>query len=126
MGALGATLQTEGLPKSLKPGKLPGEISSKPKTPNGIIGIFTWPDGRVLASASDFDEFHPGGFKVREAQAYRVKQKIRYEVAKALCSDVFVKCISDYHLQDIINEMIRKEDFKMQLIEVPEHKEIDI
>lgn len=87
--------------------------------PTGVVGIFTWPDGAVLASVSDFDRSTYGGFSLSEGQAHRVKERLAYEVIEKTCNECIAKALSAYHRSEIIGHLVRKQGFKIFIIEIP-------
>lgn len=78
------------------------------KEPKGVIGIWTDPEGRVIATAADFDRSGYGGFKTWEAQRLRARDAVHREVVRAYCSPAVTDCLSSYLLKSIAEEMLRK------------------
>ena len=75
---------------------------------NGVIGIFTAPNGKVVCSANDFDTSGYGGFELHEAQKIRVKEKINMSVVKTYCGYPVYESISDHTARQIVGDMMNK------------------
>lgn len=80
---------------------------TKTDTPQGVVGIFVGPDGRCIASVSDFDHHGYGGYTQQEAQTHRVRDAIARAVADALASSEFTKHI-DKMERDEADKRMRK------------------
>jgi hypothetical protein len=71
----------------------------------GVVAVYTDKSGNVIASATDFDGFHPAGFTVKQIQEMNVHRKLARLVVKAYSSDVLVEAISG---TDICESILRK------------------
>jgi hypothetical protein len=76
--------------------------------PQGIIAIFTAPDGDVIATAADFNRSGMGGCKLWEAQMYRVTDAVKWKAVQAYCSPVVSDALSKYLLEQIATALIGK------------------
>ena len=74
--------------------------------PCGIIAIMTSPDGRVIATATDFDRSAPGGCKLWEGQMWRARDQVKWAAVRAYCSDVVVKAITSYTSTKIAEDLL--------------------
>jgi hypothetical protein len=105
-------------------GKMQGarEAMSDAKKIKGVIGVFTNPNGEVIASAPVFDRTQPGGFTLLEAQRCGAKRLLAYEIAKAYCSSVYVDSMSEWFMESAMNAMLNK-GFKAKYIVVGHEEE---
>lgn len=94
------------------------------KVPSGVVGIFIDPDGRVIATATDFYKGYLGGFTLREAQTMRVKKALALEVANAFCSPVFVEAMSEYDIERVMQNM-QKNGHKAVFLGIGEEGDLD-
>lgn len=78
------------------------------QTPLGVMAVYVY-DGRVIASASDFNRFTPGGCTMAEAQTYRVRNALAWEVVRALASPALYENLSAYDCQQIVQKMKGRE-----------------
>lgn len=88
-------------------------MDEKTRTPAGVTAVYVY-DGRVIAHASDFARDRPGGFDVIEAQTYRAKQRLAFEVVKALASPALYENLDAYDCEKIMGKM----KGKVQVLEV--------
>lgn len=87
------------------------------KAPCGVVGIFIDPDGRVIETTADFDIMGYGGLSLKDAQALRVRKKLALKVAYAMCSEAFVKALTDYDLEKTVHALTRQ-GYKAVYLEV--------
>lgn len=78
------------------------------QTPPGVIAVYVY-DGRVIASASDFNRSTPGGFTMAEAQTYRARDALSWEVVRALASPALYENLSAYDCRQIVQKMKGRE-----------------
>jgi len=76
--------------------------------PYGVLAIMTSPDGRVIATAADFERQAPGGYKLWEAQYHRAREQVKWATVRAYCSNVVVEAIGSYLSTQIADELCRK------------------
>lgn len=91
---------------------------TKTDTPQGVVGIFVGPDGRCIASVSDFDHHGYGGYTQQEAQTHRVRDAIARAVADALASSEFTKHIDNYHKREVLSAMERNDGYRLHVVPV--------
>ena len=82
-------------------------MERKVDEPKGVIAIWTDPEGRVIATESDFELSGYGGFKIWEAQRMRARNSVYREAVRAYCSPAVSKVLSSYLLEGIANEMMK-------------------
>jgi hypothetical protein len=74
--------------------------------PQGLVGMILV-DGRIVATATDFDQSKPGGFKLIDAQ----RRRIRYALGKKLIENyggsVMSRLFDSEECYDLINEIER-------------------
>jgi hypothetical protein len=75
------------------------------KTPKGVIAIFTDDEGRVIATAADFNPDRPGGFKMIEAQRTRATRQLAWKVVDAYASPGLTRAISEYEREQIVRTL---------------------
>lgn len=73
-------------------------------TPKGLTAIYIY-NGRVIATASDFERSRPGGFTVREAQTHRVELALARAVVHALASPALYENLDAYGCEQIVRAM---------------------
>lgn len=86
-------------------------------TPPGMVGIFTDKTGRFVVTVSDFARDTPGGFSLRESQAYRVRLDLAREVIRAYCSPMILEAIQTHDCERIVNRLV-KQGAKIMLIPI--------
>lgn len=86
--------------------------------PQGYMVLMLWPDGDVLAEVSDFDKATYGGFKRKEAQRVRCKDRLWRVVLDRLANPIVGKAAGTYHGPAIIDEMVRSHGFKIHEIAI--------
>lgn len=91
---------------------------SESKTPNGVVGVLTGPDGYVWASVSDFDSSGYGGFSLQEAQTRRVKQALALKFLDSTCNDIVVSVLDPHRCEEIVWALCSKKGFKRTIIPV--------
>lgn len=67
---------------------------SSTKQPQGIGGVFTSPDGDVIAEVAVFERPF-GACTQREGQEYLAKRRLSYEVARQLCAPYYADALSE-------------------------------
>jgi hypothetical protein len=78
------------------------------KEPQGIIAIFTAPDGDVIATATDFNRSGMGGCKLWEAQMWRAKDAVKWKAVRAYSSAIMADALSSYLCQQIAEALCGK------------------
>ena len=84
----------------------------------GVTVLVHWPDGDVLATASDFERAECGGFSLCDAQRMRAKNKAIREAIRKLCNENIVECMETYDCGELFNNMVRKKGFSMTVIPI--------
>lgn len=74
-------------------------------TPQGIVAVLTGPDGREIATATDFHKGSPSGFDQNEAQTIRAKKALAAAAMRALASPRLSNAIDEYTAERIVTEM---------------------
>lgn len=74
------------------------------KSPPGVTAIYIY-EGRVIASASDFDRNAPGGCTLREGQTWRAARRLSIEVVKALASPTLYEGLDGHDCEQIVRKM---------------------
>lgn len=92
-------------------------------TPVGVVAVITFPDGTVLASASDFETSSPGGFTLNDAQTMRAKQSVKWAAVRALCHPDVPDALSSYEVEKIAEGLIRKKSYRLSVIPVGQEAE---
>lgn len=88
------------------------------QTPKGVVAIFVGPDGRCIASVSDFRHDGYGGYTMQEAQTHRARDAIARAVADALASSEFTKHIDNYHKREVLSQMERQDGYRLHIVPV--------
>jgi len=65
-----------------------------PRTPEGIVAMFINGDGRVVATANDFNPGYPGGFSQQDAQKIRARRALAGELMRALSSPLLAAAMA--------------------------------
>jgi hypothetical protein len=78
------------------------------REPQGIIAIFTAPDGDVIATATDFNRSGMGGCKLWEAQMYRATDAVKGRAATAYTGPALDAILSNYTRHKIAEELCAK------------------
>lgn len=78
------------------------------QTPPGVMAVYVY-DGRVIASASDFNRSAPGGFTIAEAQTYRARDALASKIVRALASPALYENLSTYDCRQIVQKMKGRE-----------------
>lgn len=86
--------------------------------PRGVVAVMTDAEGRVMASASDFEEHGYGGYTLQEAQTLRVKHALADAIAVAYCSHVIIEGLEKSDRYKLVENLLRKDGFKRTLIPV--------
>ena len=86
-------------------------------TPKGIVGIFTTPKGEVIASVTVFEQAHPGGWRLIEAQKSLAARRLALAVARAYCAPDYADATSEYDREKTMNTL-RGKGFKASYIPV--------
>ena len=73
---------------------------------SGTVGIYTDKQGRVIATATDFDPDRPGGYTKFEAQRLRVEKRIARAVIDAYCSEVVIAAMRDHDCERLLRGLI--------------------
>jgi len=92
------------------------------KLPPGIVMICTDPQGRIIATVTDFERSAPGGYDLREAQAYRARSALRRAICHAYCSPAFAAVFDDYDLDGAMRRL-RDKGWKITEILIGHEKE---
>ena len=88
------------------------------ETPKGVVAVFVGPDGRQIASVSDFNQNGYGGFSLEEAQTSRVKDSIASAVADMLCSSAFTKHLDNYRKREVLSQMQTRDGYHLHIIPI--------
>lgn len=91
-------------------------MSEEQHQANGVVALLTAADGRVMATACDFDKSGYGGFKLHEAQRIRARDRMRAAYFRAMCPSPVATAINAYHADSIFRELVNNEDYKEQFI----------
>lgn len=86
--------------------------------PKGVVAVFVGPDGREVASASDFNQSGYGGHTLQESQTVRIRDAIANRVADALASTDFTKHIDLYHKREVLRSMERTAGYRLHIIPI--------
>ena len=86
-------------------------MSNKPIT--GVTALFII-EGRVLAHATSFELSTPGGLTLEEAQTYRAKRQLAFEVVKALASPRLYERLDAHDCENIMAKI----DGRVQIVPV--------
>lgn len=62
----------------------------------GICGVVTAPDGRIVATHSDFERQGYGGFSLQEAQTIRVRDGLKRAFLRAFMFEGLIRNSSGY------------------------------
>ncbi|MDR3495345.1 MAG: hypothetical protein P4L82_12160 [Ancalomicrobiaceae bacterium] len=92
---------------------------------NGVVALLTAPDGRVLATASNFDPSGYGGFKLHEAQKIRARDAMRREFFALFCHRDVAGAIESYHADTIIRSICDQKKYREQFVIVG-HDGVDV
>jgi hypothetical protein len=86
--------------------------------PKGVVAVLVGPDGRAVASASDFDLSGYGGYSLEEGQTHRIRDAIAHRVAEAMASSDFTKNMSTYERRKVVEAMIAKDGYRLHIIPI--------
>lgn len=86
--------------------------------PKGLVAVFTDEAGNVIATATDFAPDCLGGFKMIEAQRYRVKVSLAWKVIEAYASPKLTRAISEYHREQIYNDLQVRHGCKVTFVAI--------
>lgn len=89
---------------------------AKTQAPKGVTAIFSAPDGRVIAHASDFSESRNGGLTLREAQEMRAKRALYSAAVRAMCNADMASAIREHQAEEIVQAMCRKHGHAVQVL----------
>ena len=73
--------------------------------PKGIVMCLISPDGRAVASMTDFAPDTYSGYSMAEAQEHRCKDALAYEMLRVFCNPIIAKVVSNYHAQTIMSAL---------------------
>jgi hypothetical protein len=73
--------------------------------PQGVIAIITSPDGRVVATADDFNE---GDSRAWETQRLRAARAVYWKLLRAYCNPVVVDAVEAFDCQMIVEKLLRQ------------------
>ncbi len=90
------------------------ETKSHP-APKGVLAIMTAPDGRVVASESDFDPSEANGFEAWNRQRSRARAAANRATVHAYCSPVIVQVLDQHDIDGICQELCRKKGYRMTI-----------
>lgn len=90
------------------------EIQEHP-APKGVIAIMTSPDGRVVASESDFDPSSAAGFQNWQRQRSRARAKANRATVDAYCSPVITEVLDQHDIDGICDDLCRKKGYRLTL-----------
>jgi len=76
--------------------------------PQGVIAIFTAPDGDVIATATDFNRSGMGGCKLWEAQMWRARDAVKWKAVRAYSSPIMADALSNYLCTSIADALCQK------------------
>lgn len=93
----------------------------KAKQPQGVVGVFTGPDGDVIAEVAVF-ELPSGACARKEGQEYLARRRLSYEVARQLCTSFYADALSEM-ARDSAMGMLRNKGYKATYIPVGYDKE---
>lgn len=94
------------------------------QSPDGVIAILVSADGRVMASASDFDRGGYGGYKLHEAQRLRARKMLAINFARDYCSPAFLEGVETYDLEKVVRALVQKGKAR-EHIELIGHPDVD-
>jgi hypothetical protein len=77
----------------------------------GCVGIYTDPEGRVIASVSDFERQGFGGFTLYRSQEIRCKRMLAHAVIAAYCSNVIASALDAYDSERLVEKLKGKMTF---------------
>lgn len=87
-------------------------------TPIGVVAVFTGKDGRVLASASDFEMSGYSGFSIHQAQEMRAKRSLANEVMRSLAHPLICSAIETYDAEKIVASMCSRCGCRVEIVAV--------
>ena len=88
------------------------------KIPCGVVAVLTDENGRSMAEATDFDNSRPGGFKLRESQEYRVRDRVALKMINNLCANAIVEVVHAHEANGIMNDLISRKKWKLIIVPV--------
>lgn len=74
----------------------------------GVVAIFISKSGQTVETYACFDSSRFSGFKLKESQRIRAKDRLVGKVVRAYCSPDLTDNISDYTYQRIFDDLINK------------------
>lgn len=84
----------------------------------GVVAVFVGPDGREIASVSDFSTDGYGGFTMRQAQEHRIRYAVADAVAERFASTEFTKHLDNYQRRQVLDAMTRDGGYKLHIIPI--------
>ena len=94
------------------------------QSPDGVIAILIAADGRVMATASDFDRAGYGGYKLYQAQRLRARKMLAINFARAYCSPAYLEGAETYDLEKVVSSLVQKGKAR-EHIELIGHPDVD-
>lgn len=88
------------------------------KGPKGVVAVFIDDRGNIISSVSEFARDGIGGYTLREAQEYRAKEFLSAKIARAYCSDQWLRGMDSHRFREVMNQLIRQHGCKLEIIEV--------
>lgn len=86
----------------------------------GVVALLIGNDGRVIASATDFDTSVYGGFSLRQAQEMRAKSSLVKEAMTVLASPLICSAIDTdtYGAEKIVQSMCSLGGCRIEIVAV--------
>lgn len=88
------------------------------KTPKGYVAILTKANGSEVATATDFNQFCPGGFKLKNIQETRVKDALARAMIEQTCATYMADVIDTYTARKIMDNLIDVHNFVATYVSV--------
>lgn len=87
--------------------------------PKGVTAVLIDPQGRVVASASDFNRGGSAGISQREAQRYRVKTACAVDYVTAACNGYVAEAIRRGYpgAEGLMQKLVSDSGFRLHFIE---------
>ncbi len=87
--------------------------------PQGVTAVLIDPQGRVCASASDFDGGGSAGVSKKEAQTWRVRGRVSVDYIVAACNGYVAEAIRAGYpgAERLVENLVREHGFRLHYIE---------
>jgi hypothetical protein len=87
-------------------------------TIQGVVAVLTDEQGRVAATAADFEHQGYGGFSLQEAQTVRVEDRVAIAFIRAYASECILKVTSSYDAKRMVDNLCRDHGWRLTIMPI--------